>query len=134
MISRVKKVITRNGRSAGMPMAIITLEDLEGQIDATAFAETFAEIVKKYPEAIDVEKIVFVRGKIDKKRETPSLLINEVIPLEDARPKLTTDVVLKLDSARHTLAKLREIKPLLAQHKGNLARVLFNRNHRMEKR
>ena len=39
MISRVKKVITRNGRSAGMPMAIITLEDLEGQIDATAFAE-----------------------------------------------------------------------------------------------
>jgi len=33
MISRVKKVVTRNGRSAGMQMAIITLEDLDGQID-----------------------------------------------------------------------------------------------------
>ena len=44
-----------------------------------------------------------------------------MIPLEDAQPKLTTDIVLKLDSARHTLAKLREIKPLLAQHKGNLS-------------
>ena len=34
MIARVKKVVTKNGRSAGMQMAIITMEDLDGQIDA----------------------------------------------------------------------------------------------------
>src|SRR3954464_9597660 len=84
MINRVKKVVTRNGRSAGMPMAIITLEDLEGQIDGTMFAETYAEICQKYPDAVEVETIVFVRGKIDRKRETPSLLINEVLPINDA--------------------------------------------------
>ena len=44
MISRVKKVVTKNGRVAGMQMAIITLEDLDGQIDGTMFAETFAEV------------------------------------------------------------------------------------------
>src|SRR5207249_6917461 len=33
MITRLKKVITKNGRSAGMPMAIISMEDLDGQID-----------------------------------------------------------------------------------------------------
>jgi DNA polymerase-3 subunit alpha len=121
MISRLKKVVTKNGRSAGMPMAIITLEDLDGQIDGTMFAETYADIIKRYPDSVDVEKILFVRGKIDKKRETPSLLINDVIPIDDARPKLTTDVVLKLDSTRHDADKLRQLKPLLAQHKGNLS-------------
>jgi len=30
------------------------------------------------------ESIVFVKGKVDKKRETPSLLVNEVIPIADA--------------------------------------------------
>ncbi len=120
MISRVKKVITRNGRSAGMPMAIITMEDLEGQIDGTMFAETYADIVKKYPAAVEVEQIVFVRGKIDRKRETPSLMINEVLPIADAMPRLTTTVLLKLDGTRHNAEHLKQIKPRLASHKGNL--------------
>ena len=107
-----------------MPMAIITLEDLEGQIDGTIFAETYADIIKRYPDSIDVEKILFVRGKIDRKRETPSLLINDVIPIGDALPKLTTDVVLKLDGARHDVEKLRQLKPALAAHKGNLSLYL----------
>lgn len=119
MISRVKKVITKNGRSAGMPMAIITLEDLEGQIDATAFAETYAEITQKYPNAVATESIVFVRGKIDRKRETPSILVNEIIPIEDAVNRLTTGVVLKLDPTKHAADTLQEIKPLLQKYKGN---------------
>jgi DNA polymerase III subunit alpha len=120
MITRLKKVITKNGRSAGMPMGIITLEDLEGQIDGTMFAETFAEITAKYPDAVALESIVFVKGKIDRKRETPSLLINEVIPINESIPRLTTNVALKLSAVRHTGDTLREIKPLLTKHKGNL--------------
>src|SRR5205807_2205668 len=44
MINRVKKSVTKNGRSAGMMMAMITLEDLEGQIDGVLFAETLADV------------------------------------------------------------------------------------------
>jgi DNA polymerase-3 subunit alpha len=101
-------------------MAIITLEDLEGQIDGTMFAETYADILKKYPGAVEVERIVFVRGKIDRKRETPSVLINEVLPIADALPKLTTTVALKLDGTRHNSEQLREMKSRLKNHKGNL--------------
>jgi DNA polymerase-3 subunit alpha len=119
MISRVKKVITKNGRSAGMPMAIITLEDLEGQIDGTMFAETYAEIVGKFPDAVSAESIVFVRGKVDKKRETPSLLINEVLPIAEAVSRLTTAVALKLDPLRHATGVVAQLEPLLKRHKGN---------------
>jgi DNA polymerase-3 subunit alpha len=102
-----------------MPMAIITLEDLEGQIDATAFAETYAEIIQKYPNAVSNESICFIRGKVDRKRETPSILINEVIPIEDAVNRLTTGLILKLDPTKHAADTLQEIKPLLQKYKGN---------------
>jgi DNA polymerase-3 subunit alpha len=120
MISRVKKVITKNGRSAGMPMAIITLEDLEGQIDGTLFAETFAEVNQKFPGAVAAESIVFVRGKVDRKRETPSLLVNEVIPVADAVGRLTTAVAIKLDAMRHSQEVAAQLDPLLRRHKGNV--------------
>lgn len=120
MISRVKKVVTKNGRSAGMQMAIITMEDLDGQIDGTLFAETFAEVNQKYPDAVANEAIVFVKGKVDKKRETPSLLVNEVIPITDAITRLTTAVAIKLDPAKHGAAIIADIPPLLARHKGAL--------------
>ena len=118
MIARVKKVVTKNGRSAGMPMAIITLEDLDGSIDGTCFAETFAEIIAKYPDTVKNEQIVFVRGKVDRKRETPSLLVNEVIPVADAVAKLTTAVAIKLDPNRHDAALLSDLPAVLARHKG----------------
>ncbi len=119
MISRVKKVLTKNGRSAGMPMAIITLEDLEGQIDGTMFAETFAEISAKYPQAVANESIVFVRGKVDRKRETPSLLVNDLVPIAEAVGKLTTTVAIKLDAMRHSTEVAEQLEQLLKQHKGN---------------
>jgi len=119
MINRVKKVITKNGRSAGMPMAIITLEDLEGQIDGTMFAETYAEVCQKYPDAVTAESIVFVRGKVDRKRETPSLLVNEVIPIAESISRLTTAVALKLDPLRHAPDVVAQLEPLLKRHKGN---------------
>ncbi len=119
MIARVKKVVTKNGRSAGMQMAILTLEDLEGSIDATMFAETFAEVNQKYPTAVANESIVFVRGKVDRKRETPSLLVNEVIPVAEAAGRLTTAVVLKLDPLRHNGQAVNEIEGMLKRHKGN---------------
>ncbi len=118
MINKVKKVITRNGKSAGKAMAILTLEDLDGQIDATMFAETFAEVTAKYPDAVAVESIVLVRGKVDKKRETPSLLVNEVIPIELAVDRLTTSIGIKLDKLTDAPADLEKVRSTLQGHKG----------------
>ena len=120
MISRLKKTVTKNGRSAGQQMAIITLEDLDGQIDGTLFAETYAQVCAKYPNAVSIESIVFVKGKVDKKRETPSILVNEMIPITDATPRLTTAVVLKLDRGRVTPDVVKQLPQLIKQNKGNL--------------
>jgi DNA polymerase-3 subunit alpha len=118
MISRVKKSVTKNGRSAGQSMAMITLEDLEGQIDGVLFAETYADILKRFPGSVANERIVFLRGKIDKRRETPSIVVNDLIPIEDAPGKLTTMIGLKLDSSRHGVDIAAALEGLLAKHPG----------------
>jgi DNA polymerase-3 subunit alpha len=120
MINRVKKVMTKNGRSAGKPMAIITMEDLEGQIDGTLFAETFEEVSNKYPGVVANESIVAVRGRVDRKRETPSILISEVIPISEVVGRLTTAVAVKLDGTMHNAETIAALPTILARHKGNL--------------
>ena len=119
MINRVKKSVTKNGRSAGMTMAMITMEDLEGQIDAVLFAETLADVQKRYPDSVGVEQIVFLRGKVDRRRETPSIIVNDVIPVADAIGKLTTSLALKLDPLRHSAQDIQQLERALAEHKGN---------------
>jgi DNA polymerase III subunit alpha len=66
-----------------------------------------------------LERIVFLRGKIDRRRETPSIVVNDLVPIEDAVGKLTTSVGLKLDPSRHSPAITAELDPLLRRHKGN---------------
>ena len=66
-----------------------------------------------------VEQIVFLKGKIDRRRETPSIVVNDVIPIEEAIGKLTTIGRLKLDPARHAPAITAELDPLLKRHEGN---------------
>ena len=45
---------------------------------------------------------MFLRGKIDRRRETPSMVVNDLVPIEEAIPRLTTSLGLKLDPLRHT--------------------------------
>ncbi len=120
MVSRVKKTITKNGRSAGMAMAMITLEDLEGSIDGVLFAETFAEVNAKHPGAIASESIVFIKGKLDKRREAPSVVVNEVIPVDAAVERLTTGLLVHLDRQRHSADTISQLKPILGQYAGRL--------------
>ena len=124
MIARVKKTVVKTGRSAGQPMAIITLEDLDGQIDATIFSDVYAGIVERDPALIAAESIVFVRGKVDRRRETPGLLVSEVVSIEQSIARFTTAVAFCLDRGRHSETQLNELKPLIARHRGKLSTFL----------
>jgi DNA polymerase III subunit alpha len=84
------------------------------------FAESFAQISERYPGVLAKENVCFVRGRIDKKREVPSLLVNEVIPIADAIGRLTTAVAIKLDPTRHTPEVAGELEEVFRRHKGGV--------------
>ena len=120
MITRVKKSVIKNGRNAGSQMANITLEDLEGQVDATIWSDQYADFAKRYPDMLADEQIVFVKGKIDRRRETPCVIVNDMIPVADAIGRLTTAIAVKLDRTRHTPTVISQLAPVLKGHGGNL--------------
>jgi DNA polymerase-3 subunit alpha len=89
MLTRVRPTVVKNGRSAGAKMAILTLEDaLSNKIDAVCFADTYATCSN----ALQEDAVVFLRGKVDRRREEPNIIVDAVIPIEQAQAKLTRTV------------------------------------------
>jgi len=84
------------------------------------FSEMYASLAAKNAELLSADSICFVKGKVDRKRETPCLVVTDILPIADAVPKLTTTIAIKLDPLRHGAASLKEIRPVLVKHKGNL--------------
>jgi DNA polymerase-3 subunit alpha len=116
MLSAVRPKVAKTGRSAGQRWAILEIEDLDGKIEGMCYAESHADISQRYPGVLAAEQIVFVRGKVDKKRETPCLIINDVIPIAASIEKLTTSIGVKLD--RNGKYDFGELKKVLGKHPG----------------
>ncbi|MEM9882797.1 MAG: DNA polymerase III subunit alpha, partial [Planctomycetota bacterium] len=140
MLSRVRPTLVKNGRSAGMKMAMLTLEDAKtNKIDAVCFAETYAQCSN----ALELDAVVFLQGKVDRRREEPSIIVDKVIPidpLDAARRQLTRIVRIVIEDgpaaanlngqSKDQLTKLREVLRQAAMrshgsHSGGGAEVLL---------
>lgn len=93
MLSSLRTTRTRKGRNPGQKMGLITLEDGTGKLDGVIFAEAFARVES----LLEEDAILFFKGKLDRRREEPSLIIEHVIPLEWAITKLTERVRIVLN-------------------------------------
>jgi DNA polymerase-3 subunit alpha len=71
ILSGVQRKVTKQG----MPWAAATLEDLEGAIEVLFFPATYAECA---PLLAD-DAIVIVKGRLDRRDESPKLVAREVI-------------------------------------------------------
>jgi DNA polymerase-3 subunit alpha len=67
MIVECKRIRTKKGD----PMMFATLDDLEGQVEMLVFNSAYAANAEK----VDVDKLVLVRGRVDKKEEGEIKLI-----------------------------------------------------------
>ena len=95
-------------------MAILRLEDLNGTIDVLVFPRSFKTAEKNIAE----DAMVFVKGRVNLREDTPKIIADEILPLEDARNKYTQALSVELITTgleKNILAKLSEI---LKKHKG----------------
>jgi len=114
MITRIRHHITKRGRNAGSKMAVFVLEDLHGQVEAVLFPER----LKRFSDKLVEDKVVFVKGTLDFRREKPNIKVNELVLLEEASSKLIARVRLRLDSKLVTKERMIAIKQLCARHLG----------------
>ncbi len=114
MLTRVRMTVTKK---SGEKMAMLTIEDRGGSMEAVVFPRTYAMTSN----LLTPDAIVFLRGKIDRKREEPNILVDDVIPVGEAAARLTKQVRIILrdpGSAGGSLpmsGELKDLKTLLRQ-------------------
>ena len=102
-------------KKTGEKMAILRLEDLKGTIDVLVFPRSFKSAEKNIAE----DAMVFVKGRVNLREDTPKIIAEEVLPLEDARNKYTQALFIELITTgleKDMLAKLSEV---FKKYKGN---------------
>jgi DNA polymerase-3 subunit alpha len=80
ILTRVRIMLVKTGRSMGEKMAMITLQDKHGSIDGVVFSKVFA---RDAAGLID-DAIVFAVGRVDTTRGEPQIIIDRVVPAAEA--------------------------------------------------
>lgn len=117
MITKIRYNLTKTGRNAGSKMAVFALQDLQGQVEVVMFPE----VLSGFADILEPDAIVFVKGKLDYRRERPNVLASELIRLEDVRDKLAAKVKIGLDAREVTEERIARIKSICEHHKGRSA-------------
>jgi DNA polymerase-3 subunit alpha len=114
MIEKIKYNLTKTGRNAGSKMAYFTLEDLQGQVEVVMFPD----VLNRFSHSLKADTVVFVKGKLDYRREKPNILAVELIALDEVREKLAAKVRIRLDAKDVTKEKVATIKGICRHHRG----------------
>jgi DNA polymerase-3 subunit alpha len=94
-VNATRVLVAKSGRSAGQKMAAVTIEDPLGVAECFMFTDQYA----KYGHLCEIDKPVFVLGRVDHKRGEPQLLIEKITPI-DAAPLLPGRLQLIVDETR----------------------------------
>jgi DNA polymerase III subunit alpha len=111
MIASVRNTVTRKKQER---MAMLTVEDLTGKCDAVVFPRAY----ETYAEMLVPENMVFLMGTVDRRRERPNILVDEIIPIDQAIEQLTASVLLRLGPGHPDEELLQRLHDILVRHRG----------------
>lgn len=120
MLKKIRTTITKSGRRKGSRMALGMIEDFTGSCPFVIFSEDF----EKYSELIVEDSVVFVRGRVDRRRDEPSLRVSDVIPIERAVSKLTRYLTVRFDPTVSSDDELHSLRSVLKNHHGTTPVIL----------
>jgi len=109
LITSVQRKVSRQGQ----PWAIVTIEDLEGGIDVRFFSNSYQQHALNLIE----DRIVVVRGRIDKREETPQVTALD-LSIPDINQAPIGPFVIKLEAERCTPPVVDRMKEILRSHPG----------------
>lgn len=81
LITSVRRITIQRGRSAGKQMAVLGFEDQTGPIDAVVFSEAYA----KFQSRLEEDRVVFLLGKLQRRDDGPSVVVDRVLPVDRAQ-------------------------------------------------
>lgn len=115
LVSRVRSVPIKTGRSLGKKLVVATIEDFAGATEIIVFPGQQEDALP----ALKPDAVVFVTGAVDRRREEPSIRTERVIPIEQARREFARETIVRLRSGPEAAATLPRIQQLCRTHRGN---------------
>jgi DNA polymerase-3 subunit alpha len=109
LITNVQRKVSRQGA----PWAIVTLEDLEGAVDVLFFANSYQQHALNLIE----DRIVIIRGRMDKREETPRITALD-LSIPDINQAPIGPFVIRLETERCTPPVVDRMKEILRSHPG----------------
>ena len=109
LITQIQRKVSRRGDS----WAIVTVEDLEGAIDVMFFANSYTQHSMNLME----DRIVIIRGRIDKREEQVKLMALD-LSTPDISLAPSGPLIISMDTVRCTPPVVDRIKEILRSHPG----------------
>jgi DNA polymerase-3 subunit alpha len=116
ILSKLQPKMTKQGK----PMAIATLEDLDGSVEVLVFPDAYARCSMH----LKVDAAVFVSGTVNLREDKPKVFADQVIPLDEVPKRFTKAVHIRLPAETAGESVLNRVREVLQAHKGAVP-VLF---------
>ncbi|MBN1586862.1 MAG: DNA polymerase III subunit alpha [Candidatus Omnitrophica bacterium] len=113
LIARSRLTTTKR---TGERMAILWVEDLEGECEVLVFPETY----KKCSEYLGNADPLWIRGRLSKREESPKILASQIISLPIAIKSLQSIMSIDLVGRAVDEPQLEALKGLLGRHPGQV--------------
>ena len=110
IVAQCRTLTTRKGA----PMAVLTLEDRGGSLEAVVFPEAYA----KYRSLAEVDRLIVARGKLEKDDESARLVVSEIKPIETVVTGAARILAIHLTAPPHDRRTVQALAELFGRHQG----------------
>ena len=113
LVSAVQQGVSKK---SGKPYAMVTIEDLTGNVQLLAMNESY----DKFRELFVLNAPLLVTGEVSTGEDKPKIFPQEILRLDDAPKKFTKQVHFRLRATSLDRAKLEEARGLAESHPGTV--------------
>ena len=115
MVTGFNRVKIKSGANAGRFMGRFVLEDLEGSMPVTLFANQ----LQQFGHLISDEAVVLVKGQVRERGTDSEITVEEITPLKQIAGRPLAGVDLKLNPKLST-SQMLKLRDLLTEHPGDV--------------
>jgi DNA polymerase-3 subunit alpha len=115
MVNNFSRVKIKSGANAGRFMGRFTLEDLEGNLQVTLFANQ----LQQFGHLLADEALVLIKGQVRERGTDFELTVEEITPLDKVAARPLAGVELRL-APSISQTRMLELRDLLTQHPGDV--------------
>jgi len=115
LVSRLKRVTVKSGPNAGRIMGRFVLEDLEGLLQVTVFADK----MQRFGHLLEEDAAVLVRGVVRERGAEPEMTVEEVRSLDELLGSVVTQVEVEMRAPLAT-RKALQLRDLLTERDGSV--------------